>query len=122
MSKNNLLLEDFTKFVPEFMLHQACESCVKRWEKDHKIYKHRDNSNKFVEDLRQLFIRFLFNDPMFTDKAKKNEAMANAQRILNLVYDDIVKVLTQVGKERADIHNDIKVVIQLRVSEYMRLV
>ena len=122
MKKNNLLLEDFIKFVPEFMLDQACESCAKRWELRQQKYKVVRNAENLIEDLRQLFVRFLYSDPTFTDPKKKAQAISYANKILNFVKDDVVNVLLQVGKERHEILDDLKLVVRIRVSEYMRLV
>ena len=122
MAKKNLLLEDFIKFVPEFMLDQACESCAKRWELKQQRYKVVKNSEDLAEDLRQLFVKFLYSDPMFTDSKKKAQAISYANKILNLIKDDVMNVLFQVGKERHEILGDLKAVVRIRVSEYMRLV
>ena len=41
---------------------------------------------------------------------------------VNLVKEDVVNVLLQVGKDRPEILDDLKSVVRIRVSEYMRLV
>jgi hypothetical protein len=55
-------------------------------------------------------------------KAKKDRAIKNANIILELLRDDVVKILMQRGKQRSEILDDLKAAITIRVSSYMRLV